>query len=106
MTPAGRKKRPLITIKKLIFFLLALFIFSLFISSFTTKGGILHLYRRKLMYEQLKAEIDALKEENYRLASEIKALKEDTSYIEKIAREELILAKAGEIIYLLPSNEK
>jgi len=98
------KSMPLV--KKLALLFLAVFILSLFISSFASKGGLLDLYRRKLMYEKLKAEIEALKEENNRISTKIKALKEDAFYIEKIAREELILAKEGEIIYLLPKTEE
>lgn len=106
MSSKNKNNKSIPLVKKLILLFLAVFILSLFISSFASKGGLFDLYRRKLMYEKLKAEIDALKEENYRLSAKIKALKEDAFFIEKIAREELILAKDGEIIYLLPKTEK
>jgi cell division protein FtsB len=106
MPTTNKKNRSIPLKKKLILLFLAVFILTLFISSFNTKGGLLALYRQKLLYDQLKAEIEFLKEENRRLAYEIKALREDPFYIEKIAREELTLAREGEIIYLLPKNEK
>ncbi len=40
-----------------------------------------------------------LRETNESLRSEIKALKEDPFYIEKIARDHLGLTKPGEIVY-------
>jgi cell division protein FtsL len=106
MAVASRKKKSIPLKNKLILLFLAVFILTLFISSFNTKGGLLALYRQKLLYDQLKAEIESLKEENHRLAYEIKALREDPRYIERIAREELILAREGEIIYLLPKEGK
>jgi cell division protein FtsL len=106
MAIASRKNKSIPLKNKLILLFLAVFILTLFISSFNTKGGLLALYRQKLLYDQLKAEIEFLKEDNRRLAYEIKALREDPRYIEKIAREELILAREGEIIYLLPKEEK
>jgi cell division protein FtsB len=48
---------------------------------------------------QLEMEIDHLDAENERLRGEIEAMKTDPFWQEKVAREELNLAKPGEIIY-------
>lgn len=47
----------------------------------------------------LEEEIATLREANENLRSEVKALKEDPFYIEKVARDDLGLTKPGEIIY-------
>jgi len=45
-----------------------------------------------------------LRDENDRLKNYIYLLKEDKSFIEKIAREELGLVKTDELIYLFEDN--
>jgi len=68
--------------------------------------GVLELYRRKLIYQHLEAEINKLLQEDERLKEEIRLLREDPFTMEKIAREELGLVKPGEIVYLFPRKEK
>ena len=65
--------------------------------------GALHLWR-------LRGEKNRLDEQNYRLQKEnealrqrIYALRNDDSYLEKVAREELHLARPGEIVYRFQS---
>ena len=53
------------------------------------------LYRQKRLNE---AKLRALMEENRRLAEENKKLREDPVYIEKMARDNLGLAKPGEYV--------
>ncbi|MFQ3573424.1 MAG: septum formation initiator family protein [Thermodesulfovibrionales bacterium] len=55
---------------------------------------------------QLESEIRSLEDDNRRIRSEVKALKEDPYFIEKHAREEFGLARKDEYIFLFqPSKE-
>ena len=49
--------------------------------------------------ENIRASTQKLKEENEGLKREIRLLQEDEEYVERIAREELGLAREDEIIY-------
>ncbi len=57
----------------------------------------LRRFRKEI--SELEREIAILRETNKNLRSEIKALREDPFYIEKIARDELGLTKPEEIMY-------
>ena len=61
--------------------------------------GLLHLQKLRVELATINAESNDLLEENMRLTREIELLKTDPRYIEKIAREELGLAKRDEIVY-------
>jgi cell division protein FtsB len=63
--------------------------------------GMLHLMAQEQRAETLAREIEGLRAENQRLASEIAALKNDPSSIEHLAREQLGLARPGETVFLL-----
>lgn len=55
---------------------------------------------------QLERRIEVLSRENSRLAEEKRRLETDLSYIEKVARDNLGVAREGEIIYrVIPSDE-
>ncbi|HLE37280.1 MAG TPA: septum formation initiator family protein, partial [Candidatus Acidoferrales bacterium] len=55
--------------------------------------------------ESLQQEITKISEENKNLAEQVNALKTDPKLIERIAREEMGLARQGEKIFKLPGNE-
>ena len=68
-------------------------------------------YRRiqEMKYENKKlvAQLEELQEKNARMEEKLKKLKTDLTYIEKRAREELGIAREGEIIYeFVPQEEK
>ena len=52
----------------------------------------------------LTEEILALREQNDALRREIKGLKEDSFFIEKVAREELNLVRPNEVVYYFDSS--
>lgn len=55
---------------------------------------------------KLESEIKTLEDENRKIRSEVRALKDDPYFIEKYAREEFGLARKDEYIFLFkPSNE-
>lgn len=56
--------------------------------------------------KRLEAEIKYIEKENKILKAQINALKEDTFYIEKHAREEFGLAKSDEYIFQFQENVK
>jgi len=73
----------------------------LLIAYYTIFGerGILRMRKLGRNLESIRASTQNLKEENEGLKSEIRLLQEDEDYIEKIAREELGLAREDEIVY-------
>jgi len=65
--------------------------------------GFLAMRRNQKEIEQLRQEIRQVNEENRALAEQVKALKSDPRIIERIAREEMGLARPGELIFKLPT---
>ncbi|HEX9760052.1 MAG TPA: septum formation initiator family protein [Candidatus Acidoferrales bacterium] len=65
-------------------------------------SGYLAMRRMQQDMEVLNNEIRELHDENRRLAEEVQSLKTDPKTIERIAREEMGLAKPGELIFKLP----
>lgn len=75
---------------------------ALVVGSLFGDRGILQWVRQRDQVESLEGEIRVLEEENRRLAAEILALRTDPRTIERLAREELGLARAGETVVLIP----
>ncbi len=69
-------------------------------------NGYLALRRQKQQHQALQQQIQQLKQQNAKLQKEIEALKTDPQAIEKLAREQMHLAKPGEIIYTLPTKNQ
>jgi cell division protein FtsB len=61
--------------------------------------GVLAMHRSKQDAARVQKEIDGIDKENQQLESGVKSLKSDPSAIEKIAREEIGLARPGEFIF-------
>ena len=77
------------------------------LSLFTTFGerGLLHLWRLWGEQKKLDEANFLLQKENEVLRERIYRLRHDDLYLEKIAREDLGLARPGEIIYRFTSSE-
>lgn len=56
--------------------------------------------------EQIRDQIGRLNAENKSLAGQVNSLKSDPKAIERIAREEMGLARPGEMIFKLPDSAK
>lgn len=69
-----------------------------FLLTFGDKG-VMKLLEVDRTHRQLKKEIEHLEEQNKKMRQKVQALKTDPDTIESIAREELGLAKKGELIY-------
>ena len=76
-------------------FFIVYFVFSFIFGD----SGLLSYLRMKEMQQQLSHEIEQLHQKNAELREEVRSLRSDPEYIEQIAREQLGLAKDGEIIY-------
>jgi cell division protein FtsB len=61
--------------------------------------GVVKYYRMKARATSLAVEIDGLTTENDRLTMEVRALRSDPAYLERLARDKLGLARQGEIVY-------
>jgi cell division protein FtsL len=67
--------------------------------------GFLALRQEKKEIESLRQQIRQLQHENDELDKRIKALQSDPKAIERLAREQMRLARPGEIIYTLPEKD-
>jgi len=86
--------------------LLGLFVLMLLVHDIFGTHGFLAMRRTRNEIEKVQTEIERLNKENRQLADEVKALKTDPRYIEKIAREDLGLAKDGEVIIKIPQGQQ
>ncbi|MEW6088821.1 MAG: septum formation initiator family protein [bacterium] len=95
-----RKRKKHHMVYNQIFVIWTFFLFLLF-SLIFIKGdkGYLHFRNLRKTYARLKEQNKNIENENKRLLVEIKNLKENPEYIERLAREELGLAEKGEIIF-------
>ena len=85
-----------------------LLLIALAVGSLFGDSGILHLLQERDRVVTLRAELEQLKADNGRLAEQIQALKSDPRSIERLAREELGLARPGEVVFLVreePAHE-
>jgi len=77
-----------------------LIVFSLLFFSYFCVRGLQEIYNLQKEKEKIELNNQKLREENIRLANQIKKIKNnDREEIEKIVREELGLIKKGEIVY-------
>ncbi len=84
----------------LCFLLLALVVHDVF-----GTHGYLAMRRTQQEIDKVKAGIDQLNKENLQLEQQVKELKTDPHKIEKIARDELGLARPGEVIIKIPQPQ-
>ncbi len=68
--------------------------------------GFLAMRRAQKEVEKLRQDIAQLNTDNKQLSEEIQALKTDPQLIERIARQEMGLAKRGELIFKLPPKKQ
>lgn len=68
--------------------------------------GFLAMRRTENEIKKVKAGLEALSKENAALAQEVKDLNSDPKLIEKIARDDLGLARPGEIIIRIPQGQQ
>lgn len=66
--------------------------------------GVLAMRRAQKQAARVKQEIEQINRENIRLEDNVKSLKSSPEAIERIAREEMGLARPGEYIFKIPSK--
>jgi cell division protein FtsB len=86
--------------------LLGLFLLALLVHDVFGAHGFLAMRRTRAEIEKVQKDIERINRENIQLAEEVKALKSDPRTIEKIAREDLGLAKDGEVIIKIPQGQQ
>ncbi len=94
------------TIRRNAVFVLALLGLVLLMHEIFGHNGYLTLRRQKKEYTELQHKIKTLDQNNDQLAQKIKALKINPEAVEKQARDQLHLAKPGELIYMLPDKQR
>ena len=86
--------------------LLGLLLLALVVHDIFGTHGYLAMRRTQLEIKKVRADIEQLNKENLQLSDEVKDLKSDPRKIEKIARDELGLAKPGEVIIKIPQSQQ
>ena len=86
------------SIKKFLILLPILIIFAS-AAAFFGRGGFLHLYHLYQEKKEIEATNAMLRAKRDNLVKELKALKSDKRYLERIARQELGLIREGEVVY-------
>jgi cell division protein FtsB len=81
-------------------------LFALLVHDVFGQHGLLAMHRTQKEIEQIREQIGKVNEENKSLAEQVNALKSDPKSIERIAREEMGLARPGELIFKLPETPK
>lgn len=98
-----KEKKKMSKISFLVFLLIILF---LGYSFFFGDMGYLKYRQLKKNEQRLINEINELSKENVLLKKEIELLKNDSSYLEKYAREKFGLIKPGEMVFQFQKEEK
>jgi len=83
----------------LVLMLSSLFLLAMMALTVWGDRGLLTMWRTQRDLERLVREIEIIDQKNATLTREVQRLRGDLGYIEKIAREELGLARPGEIVF-------
>lgn len=84
--------------------LLALGLFLIAMHDVFGSHGLLAMRRTQTQVKQLRGQIDRLNQENSELSKQVQSLRTDPKAVERIARDELGLARPGEMIFKLPEQ--
>jgi len=84
--------------------ILGLALFLLAIHDIFGSHGLLAMRRTQAQVHELRGEIDRLNQQNTHLNKQVQALRTDPKAVERIAREEMGLARPGEMIFKIPEQ--
>jgi len=84
--------------------ILGLALLALFFHDVFGTHGFLAMVRTQKEIKQIREQIGKINAENKSLSNEVNALKTDPKAIERIAREDMGLARPGELIFKLPDS--
>ena len=76
------------------------------ILTLTSDRGLLEVRRKGFEFTELQAQIHTLETENLELVQEIRNLRSEPFEIERRAREDLKLVRPGEVILVLPPQDR
>jgi cell division protein FtsB len=82
----------------------ALLLVAFLINEVAGQGGYLARLEQRRQIDALTSDIERLRKENEQLSVEIRSLREDPAAIEQYAREQLHLARPGELVIALPPS--
>ena len=68
--------------------------------------GLMESMRARRHYREVTASLEALRRDNAKLRDEVRRLNEDPATIESVAREDLGLIRAGEVVFILKEQKK
>lgn len=86
--------------------ILGLALLALLVHDIFGAHGFVAMRRTQKEIGQIREQIGKLNEENQSLAGQVNSLKSDPKAIERIAREDMGLARPGEMIFKLPDSDK
>ena len=86
--------------------ILGLALFALLVHDIFGPHGFIAMRRTQREIDDIREQIGKVNAENKSLANQVNALKTDPKAIERIAREEMGLARPGEMIFKLPDAPK
>jgi cell division protein FtsL len=83
----------------------AIALIALAVGSVFGDRGVLNLIEKRRQVGELREQLEELRSENARLTGEIKALRTSSRAIERLAREELGLARPDETVFVIRERE-
>jgi cell division protein FtsB len=86
--------------------ILGLALLALLVHDIFGAHGFIAMRRTQKEIEEIRKQIGKIDTENKSLTDQVNSLKTDPKSIERIAREEMGLARPGELIYKLPDSAK
>src|SRR5262249_46653604 len=86
--------------------LLIVFVGVLLVHNVFGAHGLLAMRRTQAEIIKVRKDLDRLNSENEQLQQDVRELRTDPHRIEKIARDELLLAKPGEVIINSPQSQE
>jgi cell division protein FtsB len=92
------------TLRRNAIFAMALLSLVMLMHEIFGRNGYMTLRHEKKQFSALQQQIQTVSEENKQLEQKIQALKNNPAAVEKQARDQLHLAKPGEVIYMLPGK--
>lgn len=91
--------------KKIGVWVVAMVVIAVCVLSLSGKQGLISLYHNARLYKEQNVQLKRSHEIIDSLENEIKRLKNDTAYIEKIAREKLGMARKNEKVFKFIEDE-
>ncbi len=93
------------TLQRNAIYILLLFCIALVVHEIFGQNGFLAMRRQQKEVEALQQQMQRLQQENTELEKQIHSLRTDPKAIERVAREQMRMARPGEIIYTLPEKK-